>query len=357
MSFPCSRCKKEKEESCFKNEKNSKIYKQCKECRDYNKNKKLYDENKEENSKKWKEENKERVHLYNLYQKNLKEGKESNWEQILLDHGLEVNKVIGKPSPHRKQHIFNENGEEGKECSSCKLWKKVEFFCKSSQNWDGLRHDCNDCLAETRKKNKDKISEYNKKYWLETQEQQKEKNKIWRENNQEHIKEKLKEYRAIHGKEIDKKQWENRKNDEDYKQKQTIRRREYENNKLKTDICFKLKKNMRKRIREMLMDFSLVKSERTVYYVGCNLEKLRNHLESTFQEGMSWENYGEWHIDHIIPCSSWNLADEKERRMCFHFSNLQALWATENISKKNHFNEEDKNQYIKHFDSSIDSSM
>ena len=50
---------------------------------------------------------------------------------------------------------------------------------------------------------------------------------------------------------------------------------------------------------------------------------------------MSWSNRGEWHIDHIIPCSSFNLLDEKEQEKCFHYTNLQPLWAAENLSKSN----------------------
>lgn len=357
MSICCNRCKKEKDETCFKNDKN-KLFKQCSDCREYNRNKKKEIEpnqvnKKQETNKKWKEENKVRIHLYNQHQRDLKAGKESNWEQILKENELEENKVIGKPSPHRKQHSFNEEGIEGKECSSCKSWKKLELYCKNKNTWDQLRHECKECLSETRKKNKEQKTEYNKQYWLKTQEEQKEKNKIWRENNQEHIKEKQKEYRQINGKEIDKKQWEKRKNDEEYKKKQAISRRKYENEKLKTDVQYKLKKNMRRRIREMLTNFGIDKSERTVYYVGCNLQDLRNHLENTFQEGMTWENYGEWHIDHIIPCSSWNLADEKELRMCFHYTNLQALWASENIEKKDHFEPEEKKKYMEKMNPSI----
>ena len=353
MSLCCTRCKKEKEEISFKNDKN-KIYKQCNDCREYNRNKKKENETentekKQEANKKWKEENKERIRLYNQHQRDLKLGKESNWEEILKENGLGENKVIGKPSPHRKEHSFNEEGVEVKECSSCKLWKNVELYCKNKNSWDHLRNECNDCLSEYRIKNKEKKTEYNKQYWLKTQEEQKEKNKIWRENNQEHIKEKQKEYREIHGKEIDKKQWEKRKNDEEYKTKFKLYRNKLEQEKRKYDVQFKLKQNISRRIRDLLTNFGINKSERTVYYVGCNLQDLRNHLESTFHEGMSWENYGEWHIDHIIPCSSWNLADEKELRMCFHYTNLQALWASDNIEKKDHYNLEEKEKYIEQF--------
>ncbi|GAI33061.1 unnamed protein product, partial [marine sediment metagenome] len=59
----------------------------------------------------------------------------------------------------------------------------------------------------------------------------------------------------------------------------------------------------------------------------------KKHLEKRFVKGMSWKNYGKWHIDHIKPCATFNLSEKKEQRKCFHYSNLQPLWAKENLSK------------------------
>jgi hypothetical protein len=68
--------------------------------------------------------------------------------------------------------------------------------------------------------------------------------------------------------------------------------------------------------------------------LGCTIDFFKNHLESKFVEGMSWQNYGKgWHIDHIIPCVSFDLSKPEEQRKCFHFSNLQPLWAVDNIRK------------------------
>ena len=65
------------------------------------------------------------------------------------------------------------------------------------------------------------------------------------------------------------------------------------------------------------------------------MEKLKKHLEKQFQKGMTWNNYGMygWHIDHIIPCSAFNLNLESEQRKCFNYTNLQPLWAIDNIKK------------------------
>ena len=61
------------------------------------------------------------------------------------------------------------------------------------------------------------------------------------------------------------------------------------------------------------------------------------YLEAKFTEGMTWENHGLWHIDHIKPCSSFNLLIEDEHHKCFHYSNLQPLWAKDNLSKSANF--------------------
>ena len=68
-------------------------------------------------------------------------------------------------------------------------------------------------------------------------------------------------------------------------------------------------------------------------YVGCTSEKLRKHLEEQFENGMTWENIGKWHIDHIKPCAKFDLNLEEEKHKCFHYTNLQPLWAVDNLKK------------------------
>mgnify|MGYP001564590719 CR=1 FL=1 len=65
--------------------------------------------------------------------------------------------------------------------------------------------------------------------------------------------------------------------------------------------------------------------------IGCNLETIKNHIEKQFQEGMVWENHGKWHIDHIIPFGT--AKSEKEMIKLCHYTNLQPLWAEENLKK------------------------
>lgn len=77
------------------------------------------------------------------------------------------------------------------------------------------------------------------------------------------------------------------------------------------------------------------RSAKTMQLLGCTVEFLMDHIASQFQPGMSWENWGQktWHIDHIRPCASFDLTDPEQQRQCFHYSNLQPLWAADNIRK------------------------
>ena len=74
------------------------------------------------------------------------------------------------------------------------------------------------------------------------------------------------------------------------------------------------------------------KTCRTEQYVGCTYNELLDHLESQFEEGMTWENQGEWHIDHIKAQSRFDPTIEEEKYKCWHYTNLQPMWSSENIS-------------------------
>ncbi len=98
------------------------------------------------------------------------------------------------------------------------------------------------------------------------------------------------------------------------------------------DPSFRLAGNLRQRMYNTIKG---AKSATTVVLIGCSVDYLREHLERQFRLGMSWENYGKdgWQIDHIRPCASFDLTDPVQQRQCFHWSNLQPLWAHENKAK------------------------
>ena len=116
-----------------------------------------------------------------------------------------------------------------------------------------------------------------------------------------------------------------------------LRRREthriYLERRLKDDPDFKLIHNMRSRVRLALKGD--IKHSSCADLLGCSVTAARKHIESQFADGMSWNNHGDWHIDHIKPCSSFNLKLDSEQRACFHYSNLQPLWAKDNLQKGN----------------------
>ena len=139
--------------------------------------------------------------------------------------------------------------------------------------------------------------------------------KEYRKNNPEKIKKYQKEYKKANREELSKKRM-------DYKRKR-----------LAEDPLFKLIYGLRSRILLAIKSQAGEKAAKSMELLGCSVQHVRDHLESQFTEGMTWENRGEWHIDHIRPCASFDLTDPEEQRKCFHWTNLQPLWAIDNIKK------------------------
>lgn len=107
--------------------------------------------------------------------------------------------------------------------------------------------------------------------------------------------------------------------------------REYKAKKRKEDAMFALKERLRCRVNICFKKNGWSKHTKTMLMLGAEWEIVKAHIESLFQEGMKWDNRGEWHIDHIIPLSSAKTPEEAEK-LC-HYSNLQPLWALDNLIK------------------------
>jgi hypothetical protein len=97
------------------------------------------------------------------------------------------------------------------------------------------------------------------------------------------------------------------------------------------DVHYRLTNNLRSRMCWVLKGKN--KSESTKKLLGCSIEELVAHLEAQFQPGMTWDNHGEWQLDHIRPCASFDLSKPSDQQKCFHYTNLQPLWAKDNRSK------------------------
>ena len=109
---------------------------------------------------------------------------------------------------------------------------------------------------------------------------------------------------------------------------------EIQKRRLASDPAYRFKTNLRLRVLQAIKKCGAAKSAFTQELLGFTYEEARQHLASQFQPGMSWENHGEWEIDHIRPCASFDLADPAQQRECFHYTNLQPLWRRENRQKK-----------------------
>jgi hypothetical protein len=100
------------------------------------------------------------------------------------------------------------------------------------------------------------------------------------------------------------------------------------------DPAFRAKENMRNRFKDLMATAKNGGSKGFSKLIGCSTQQLAKHLESTFKRGMNWGNYGTfWHVDHIIPCAAFDHSDPKQRAQCWHWTNLRALEAKENLSK------------------------
>jgi len=197
--------------------------------------------------------------------------------------------------------------------------EKREYLRQYTRQWlkDNPNHDPHKWI----KNNPDKVKINRKEYWINNKDALKVKNKEYRETN----KEKIKKQRSERKEEIKKiaKIYYNRTRD-----KRNLNRRKYIKNRLDTNLSFKIEKYLRSRLYTSLKYKGIKKSKSLNDLLGCDYMYLRDYLESKFLPTMTWENYGKyWHIDHIIPCAKFDLTKEEEQRKCFHYTNLQPLFA------------------------------
>ena len=196
-------------------------------------------------------------------------------------------------------------------CTRCNETKPLTKFYKQKGGKDGFHAHCKVCRSKYYENNADKIRA---------------RQKIYRENNKDKTRARVKKYYENN---IDKE----RARSKAYHQRPEVkdRRNKQVKERLKTDVNFRLKNNLRRRLHQALN--SHTKSASTLALLGCSVDHLKKHLEKQFQPGMTWKEKGKIHIDHIIPCASFDLCDPIQQKQCFHYSNLQPLWAQVNMSK------------------------
>lgn len=196
--------------------------------------------------------------------------------------------------------------------------------------------------AKYREKNREKMRKYQSDRYDKTRPYQKERYNKWREENKERVnrkkrenyaknKEHFKEYKRRYRK-------ENQERENDLKRKNYAENKEHYNEykrqyrKLQKDNpLFQLAKRIRNRTYSTFRKMKVPKKSKTQEMLGCNWEELKIHIENQFTEGMSWDRLGEIHIDHIIPLAS--ATTEEELIKLAHYTNLQPLWAEDNMAK------------------------
>lgn len=109
---------------------------------------------------------------------------------------------------------------------------------------------------------------------------------------------------------------------------------------LRNEPNLRIKFTLRKRVWEAIKRGHTTKGSQTLELLGCSIEQIRQHLENQFINGMSWNNYGKWHIDHIKPIMMFDLTKLEEQKLAFNYRNLQPLWAIENLKKGHRFSQE-----------------
>lgn len=218
-------------------------------------------------------------------------------------------------------------------CKKCNELKDLTEFCKDKACNLGYSGTCKACRNIYWKdwvvKNPDKFKTVQKKSYEKNKDKRLAFHSKYRKRNREWISEK-----RIKAKHRDYEGYKNyfKKYKNENRERLIPYRREYTRYKRKTDITFRIKNSLRAEIQRTLRRVNTTKKDRVIELVGCSLSFLKNYLEERFLPTMTWENYGKyWHIDHIIPCSKFNLTKREEQLKCFNYKNLQPLFAITQI--------------------------
>lgn len=218
--------------------------------------------------------------------------------------------ICKKCRSSRKPRPINTTGD--KICTTCNIKKLLTEFPKRYKgSYDGHRNECYDCKnirhIAYKDKNRQKFYEYHKEY-----------SKTWMVNNRE----KSRDYT---------KKWT---------QKNLEKRRKYDTAQRKNNTNYRIKKNLRGRIRSVLKNKWIKKSDKTINLVGCSIEYFVIYLETLFyvrQNGetmtMAKLSTPEIELDHIIPLWKFDLTRPEEQRKAFHYSNIRPLWAEDHQEK------------------------
>ena len=156
--------------------------------------------------------------------------------------------------------------------------------------------------------------------------------RAWREKNRDKVKESVKKsYYKHHIKRLtDRRAYYEANKKEENKYRVKLIMKKYHEDPI-TWLIMNCRSRLNKALKRGVKTFR--KNSATIDLLGADIGTIRKYIEAQFQEGMTWSNRGKWHIDHIKPISSFDLADEREQKMAFNYKNLQPLWAKDNLKK------------------------
>jgi hypothetical protein len=253
-------------------------------------------------------------------------------------------------------------------CSKCEIEKELVFFSKSSVSKNGYKSQCKSCIAEKErerrksidfiKRNKEYINSIpddvkkkrRKKYYLKHKDDILEKNKRYRQENKEYFKKYNYKYQQENKDKIllNGKKWreENPERNKKWREENPDKVKEYRDRYSRSEKCKEHRKKWYKSIKKRkpyilawrsllnntLKRINRKKEDETIKLLGYSAIELKEHLESLFLDEMSWDNYGEWHIDHIKMVSEFE--EDTPVNIVNSLDNLRPLWASDNCSRK-----------------------
>lgn len=206
-----------------------------------------------------------------------------------------------------------------KPCNDCGQLKELEEYHPSKSNKDKRHNTCKECW---------KIRSSNR-YYANHEENKAKNRKNWAEN--------VEEKRAKQNARMATPEFKAYRRD--YLKRYEPRRSELAKKRYANDPLYRIRTQLRNRFRKMLKNRGIRKRAPglSLKLLGCSLDSFKIYLQSKFEPGMTWENYGKgkgkWTIDHIIPCALFDLTKPEHQAICFHFSNLQPMWGTDNFKK------------------------
>ena len=218
-------------------------------------------------------------------------------------------------------------------CTKCKEEKYLSEFYKDKYKKDGYKTICIGCNKIKYSENKKEFNEKERKRYLEysKEEKYKERKRKYYQDNKDIIRSRAKKWKEENLE-------RQKKLDKEYyiKNKDRILFRYSE--RLKNDPLFKFIQSVKSNVRNSLTKRGYTKKSRTFEIVGIEYNDFIEYIESQFTEGMNWDNYGKWHLDHKTPIS-WGVTEE-EVILLSHYTNYQPLWANDNLSKGNRYKSE-----------------